>query len=90
MLSVISWGTHSGLGTSSAAPSGERLRIVQSILPPSNSIDAALKTRCLGIARLSCIASIYAKILRGELTAKPKAGSFHKYFVNQVSPSHQG
>jgi hypothetical protein len=45
-----------GLTTSSAAPVGERLRIVQSTLASPNSIDPALKTRCLGVARRSLIA----------------------------------
>ena len=48
--------------TSSAAPVNETLRIVQSKLTPSNSIDPALKTRCLAVARLSSIAPFKLKV----------------------------
>jgi hypothetical protein len=53
MLSVISCGMPSGLATSIAAPISEMLRIVQSILARSNSIDPALNTRCRNTVRRS-------------------------------------
>jgi hypothetical protein len=49
------------LVTSSAAP--DRLRTIQLIAPPSNSIVPAFKTRFLGTARCSSVYSKYAKIL---------------------------
>ena len=39
----------------SAAPVFDRLRIVQSIAPPPNSIVPAFKTRCRGAIRFSPI-----------------------------------
>lgn len=62
---------------SSDAPAGERLRIVQSTLAPSNSITPALKTRRLGFARRSSIAPGQAKSLSAGLTVLRKAGPAH-------------
>ena len=54
-------GMPTGLLTSSAAPVSEKLRTVQSIAPPPNSMVPAFSTRCLALSRRSSMGPIYTR-----------------------------
>jgi hypothetical protein len=60
-------GMPTGVATSSAAPLVERLRTVQSIAPPPNSIVPLFNTRCRGVARFSII-DLPARTLADNIT----------------------
>jgi hypothetical protein len=74
MFSVISCGIPTGLATSSAAPIGDILRIVQSTLPPWNSMVPAFKTRCRGFARRSSMLPLLQPKSKNRVNGDRKIG----------------
>src|ERR1700733_14925579 len=83
MFRVISCGIPTGLATSSAAPIGDMLRMVQSALLPSNSIVPAFKTRRRGFARRSSMPSLLKPKSSNGMNGDRKIGLMPKRIGNR-------